>query len=153
MAIQEDSIKKYKLHLIDIRGSPQPISSISLKRFGRDDHMREVNLTSFASDGRYLAVARSDNQTHIYDSRMLTKKPLMKCLHLGKSLVLPSDATQGENTKHKRHNHYGVLNAHWATLPSGQLQIITGGEDGKVSFFILLLGFITLSNALPALCL
>ncbi|KAL0571700.1 hypothetical protein V5O48_010261 [Marasmius crinis-equi] len=86
-----------------------------------DDLTGAVNVATFSTDGIYLAVARNDNLTHIYDSRMLERGILHEYKHEGPSRVSPGNTA------------YGVLGAQWIEAPSsGRLGLVTGGNDGCV---------------------
>lgn len=75
----------------------------------------EVNCATFSDDGLYLALARTDNRTHVYDTRMLGAGPLHQYSH-GTSTIPRS--------------HYGVVHAQWVTRGRGGLGLVTGGNDG-----------------------
>ncbi|KAK0464558.1 uncharacterized protein EV420DRAFT_1516966 [Desarmillaria tabescens] len=95
------------LRLYDIRNRHNRASKhiiLDQPNAGRAD--LEVNCASFSPDGRFLAVSRNDNKTHIYDLRMLDKGAMIS---------------------------FGVVYSEWVTQNSnGRMALITGGEDGMV---------------------
>jgi hypothetical protein len=57
-----------------------------------------MNVATFSPDQIYLALARNDNQTHIYDRRMLGKwssEPLFKYCHDGESKTVTKSELYG----------------------------------------------------------
>ena len=76
----------------------------------------EVNKASFSPDGRLLAVARSDNQLHVYDVRALSRGPLCRFEHHD------SDAVGGGG--------YGIVSASWVQGRE-RVGIMSGGNDGR----------------------
>jgi len=88
--------------------NPFPVGSIG-----------EVNVATFSSDGIYLAIARNDNVTHIYDSRMLEKGVLHTFEHLGPCRTSPGSES------------YGIVQAQWVESASRRLGLVTGGDDGE----------------------
>ncbi|KAG2747812.1 WD40 repeat-like protein [Suillus brevipes Sb2] len=79
----------------------------------------EVTTAAFSSDGRLLAVARSDNAVHMYDIRALTKGPLARFKHE------QLDATGSPG--------YGAVHACWVQgRDRRRVGIISGGNDGCV---------------------
>lgn len=78
-----------------------------------------VHYTTFSSDGRLLAIARSDNRLHVYDMRALSKGPLCDFRHLD------SDGSGGSS--------YGVIHAAWVEgRDRRRIGITSGGDDGCV---------------------
>lgn len=80
----------------------------------------EVNCAAFSSDGIYLALARNDNRTHVYDTRMLERGVLHNFVHLGASRVNPG------------HESYGVVQAQWVETNTRRQGLVTGGDDGEL---------------------
>lgn len=80
----------------------------------------EVNSASYSPDGIYLAIARSDNITHVYDSRMLGRGPLYGFEH--DTRINPPGGDM-----------YGVIDAQWVEV-AGALGLITGGADGTILY-------------------
>jgi len=73
---------------------------------------------SFSPDGMYLAMARTDNTVHMYDSRMLSKGALSMYSHE----FLPYSGSS---------NTFGVTGIEWITTRTGQFRLLSGGEDGE----------------------
>jgi WD40 repeat protein len=87
----------------------------------------EVNNSSFSPDGMYLALARNDNRTHVYDQRMWDRGVIFEYIHGGESKA----ASQQEV--------YGVVKAQWVqSQATRRIALVTGGEDGKTFFSVLL---------------
>lgn len=107
--------------MYDIRNhNPKAVLSTSLAPFP-SNVIGEVNSAAFSSDGIYLALARNDNHTHVYDSRVLDRV-LFDYEHFGPSRTSPGS------------HPYGVLHVEWLdgfsrNLPMG---IVTGGTDGEM---------------------
>lgn len=80
----------------------------------------DVNQLAFSPDGNLLAVARSDNWVHIFDSRKL-KEPCLE-FYQGPSLAMAHNRCDG---------YYGIAcsNDMWIDEGAG---LITGGGDGTV---------------------
>ncbi|ESK97840.1 wd-40 repeat-containing protein [Moniliophthora roreri MCA 2997] len=85
-----------------------------------NDEQGAVNCASYSPDGIYLAIGRSDNHTHIYDSRMLGRGVLYDFEHTG-----PSRASPGTSS-------YGVNSVGWIESRHHRLGLVTGGSDGCV---------------------
>jgi len=82
---------------------------------------------SFSPDGIYIALPRSDNRVHVYDSRMLSAKRRAGVLydfrHTGESKV----ATDG----------FGVVRGVWTSMTTGgRYSYVTGGEDGALCLLV-----------------
>ena len=110
------------LRLFDVsRKHPMPTHTIELEDF--DDgaqtvyHSHEINGLAFSpdGDGLYLAIARSDNSCHIYDSRFLDRV-LHCCRH--------------ENTVGHEPS-YGVVDPQWVENTHSPA-LVTGGADGEL---------------------
>ncbi|KAI6130181.1 WD40-repeat-containing domain protein [Pisolithus croceorrhizus] len=85
----------------------------------REPPDQTVHYTTFSSDGRLLAIARSDNRLHVYDMRALSKGPLCDFRHLD------SDGSGGSS--------YGVIHAAWVEgRDRRRIGIASGGDDGCV---------------------
>jgi WD40 repeat protein len=83
----------------------------------------EVTAVSFSPDGLLLAVARSDDAVHVYDSRFMGQglEPLRRFLHWGDNCCMAGD-------------EWGVVDAVWVDGWCGRgLGIVTGGSDGEFS--------------------
>jgi len=90
----------------DLEGKPTPSEQL------------EVTSMSFSPDGMYLAMARTDNTVHMYDSRMLSKGALSMYSHE----FLPYSGSS---------NTFGVTGIEWITTRTGQFRLLSGGEDGE----------------------
>ncbi|KAH9982323.1 WD40-repeat-containing domain protein [Lactifluus volemus] len=85
----------------------------------------EVTAVSFSPDGLLLAVARSDDEVHVYDTRFMGqgREPLRRFLHWGDNCCMAGD-------------EWGVVDAVWVDGWCGRgLGIVTGGSDGCVRFW------------------
>ena len=82
----------------------------------------EVRAVSFSPDGLLLAVARSDDQLHVYDSRFMgSREPMGRFLHWGEDCCLGRD-------------RWGIVDAVWVDGWCGRgLGVVTGGSDGEMS--------------------
>jgi WD40 repeat protein len=90
----------------------------------RDDFEGEVNNASFSPDGTYLALARNDNCTHVYDRRMWGRGVIFEYRH------------DGESKAASQKDVYGVVKAQWVqSQATRRMALVTGGEDGKALFF------------------
>ncbi|KAF8499257.1 WD40-repeat-containing domain protein [Russula emetica] len=124
------------LRLYDIRRKDgrRPLQKISLDTFfagsgsssaqleSRDGEVRAV---SFSPDGLLLAISRSDDELHIYDSRFMgrSREPMKRFLHWGDDHCLGGD-------------RWGIVDAVWVDRWCGRgLGVITGGSDGCVRFW------------------
>lgn len=82
----------------------------------------EVTTVSFSPDGLLLAVARSDDELQVFDSRFMgrSSKPMARYLHWG------DDCCIGEK--------WGIVDAVWVDGWCGRgFGIITGGSDGEAT--------------------
>lgn len=78
-----------------------------------------INQVSYSSDGVYIALARSDNSVHIYDSRFLDRR-LYNFKH-----ERPSEGTLDDEK-------YGVYQIQWMDCPNtGRTGLISAGADGR----------------------
>jgi WD40 repeat protein len=81
----------------------------------------DVNAASFSPDGVYIVAGRSDNISHVYDSRFLQKGPLHAFEH------------RGTRRDGAGNNPYGIVEAQWVeTLSGRKLGLVTGGIDGNL---------------------
>jgi len=79
----------------------------------------EVKAVSFSPDGLLLAVARSDDELHVYDSWFMgsSREPMERFVHWGEDCFLG-----------------GIIDAVWVDGWCGRgLGVVTGGSDGEVS--------------------
>jgi len=95
----------------------------------------EVNRLSFSSDGTYLAVPRSDNTTHVYDGRYLSRGPLHIFAHDGGTTTL--------------NNRYGIVEVAWVDGALSDFGLISGGIDGSVRIWDVRKASNDLSNGKP----
>lgn len=122
-------------HLLRIydtrRGLPKATHIMELEPFPiHDDFEGEVNNASFSPDGMYLAMARNDNRTHVYDRRMWDRGVLFEYGHVGESKA----ASQKDV--------YGVVKAQWIqSQATRRMALVTGGQDGKAFSFSPLICF------------
>jgi WD40 repeat protein len=82
----------------------------------------EVRAVSFSPDGLLLAISRSDDELHIYDSRFMgrSREPMRRFLHWGDDYCLGGD-------------RWGIVDAVWVDGWCGKgLGVITGGSDGEI---------------------
>ena len=82
-----------------------------------------MRAVSFSPDGLLLAVSRSDDELHIYDSRFMgrDRAPMRRFLHWGDECCLTVD-------------RWGIVDAVWVDRWCGKgLGVITGGSDGEIS--------------------
>ncbi|KAI0093147.1 WD40-repeat-containing domain protein [Irpex rosettiformis] len=87
-----------------------------------------INQVSYSSDGVYIALARSDNAVHVYDSRFLNRR-LYNFRHNWGSEGTLDDLK------------YGVYQIQWVDCPNtGKLSLISGGADGCVRLWDLTAG-------------
>jgi WD40 repeat protein len=117
---------KHLLRIYDTRrGLPKSTHLMELEPFPfRDNFEGEVNNASFSPDNMYLALARNDNRTHVYDRRMWDRGVIFEYCHGGDSKA----ASQKDV--------YGVVKAQWVqSQATRRMALVTGGEDGKVFFF------------------
>jgi len=74
---------------------------------------------TFSPDGVYLALSRSDNRVHLYDSRMIGKGVMLEYRHKSARFIPQSQEV------------FGVIRAQWVITRSGQYRLLSGGEDGE----------------------
>lgn len=87
----------------------------------------EINCLVYSPDGLYIAAARNDGATHVYDIRMLDRGPVNRFRHHQRSqMVSPS---------------YGVVRAQWVETHHSRLALVTGGDDGR---FLCIMPFISI---------
>ena len=92
--------------------------ALELDPWPRNYRSPRVNWTSYSPDGIYLAVARSDNRTQVFDTRFLGRGLLYDFEH-----DHSAEATQVDNL-------YGVYKGEWLEDPRAGLQLLTSGADG-----------------------
>lgn len=108
------------LRLFDIRRNDgKAIQSIPLAEFPRSVQ-GEVSAATFSPDNYYLAFARSDNRTQVYDCRNLSKGILYDFRHTGTARMSPGNLS------------YGIVKAEWVESSTRRLGLVTGGDDGTL---------------------
>jgi len=114
--------RKHILRLYDAkRKNGSAVETVHMESFPADASVDgEVNSISISPDGIYVAIARIDNRTHVYDSRNIKKGKLFEYEHTGPSLLRPGSAP------------CGVPRAVWAETEYSRLTLISGGIDGSV---------------------
>jgi len=114
---------KHLLRIYDTRrGLPKATHVMELERFPvRDNFEGEVNHASFSPDNIFLALARNDNRTHVYDRRMWDRGVIFEYNH------------GGESKAASQKDAYGVVKAQWVqSQATRRMALVTGGEDGCV---------------------
>ena len=110
------------LRLYDIgKRDKRATATVSLEKYAtrHDGFEGEVNCSTFSPDGLFLALARNDEQTHVYDVRYLTRGPVFVYEH------------KGECRTASLTDRYGVVKAQWVqSARSQRIGLVTGGEDG-----------------------
>ncbi|KAI0005562.1 WD40-repeat-containing domain protein [Russula compacta] len=119
--------RTHSLRLYDVRrkNGRRPVQEIQLDPFDVEPREGEVTAVSFSPDGLLLAVARSDDELHVYDSRFMGRhrEPMRKFLHWGEDCCMGGD-------------RWGIVDAVWVDGWCGRgLGIVTGGSDGCVRFW------------------
>src|SRR5882757_1577912 len=76
---------KHLLRIYDTRRRlPKATHLMELEPFPNHNNFEgEVNNSSFSPDGMYLALARNDNRTHVYDQRMWDRGVIFEYIHGG----------------------------------------------------------------------
>ena len=116
MAIATKSAKHaHSLYLFDAaRQNPDAAHKVELDSFHQD-----VTTMKFSPDGVYLAIARDDNMTDVYDTRSLSRGKLHAFTHEpGNVFAYSKDI-------------YGVVEAQWVEGHPSGLGLVTGGCDGE----------------------
>jgi len=133
------------LRIYDVRrkDGQRPMQEIPLDGFDvgpgssqSEPRESEVRAVSFSPDGLLLAVARSDDELHVYDSRFMgrSREPMRRFLHWGEDCCLSGD-------------RWGIVDAVWVNGWCGRgLGVVTGGSDGERFHHIL-------TSSLISLCL
>ncbi|KAH7913875.1 WD40-repeat-containing domain protein [Hygrophoropsis aurantiaca] len=138
LALMTATSSSHHLRLYDVRRTgPQPSSSVPLPPtltihptaqiplvpYAKYQSY-EVNCASFSPDGLFLAVARNDNITHVYDTRNIGRDVLYGFPHQDPHRGVPGTES------------YGVVEAQWVTGRGGRgMGLVTGGNDGCVRFW------------------
>ncbi|KAG0709299.1 WD40-repeat-containing domain protein [Suillus ampliporus] len=111
---------QHPIRLYDIaRKSGQPVAQMTLEPSVSQVPSFEATTATFSSEGRLLAVGRSDNAMHMYDIRALSKGPLAMFKHE----ELDAVGSAG----------YGVVQTCWVEgRDRRRVGIVSGGNDGCV---------------------
>ncbi|KAH9969113.1 WD40-repeat-containing domain protein [Russula dissimulans] len=122
---------KHHLRLYDVRRKDgrRPLQHIQLDTLYVDPEHEscegEVTAVKFSRDGLLLAVARSDDELHVYDSRFMgrSREPMSRFLHWEEDCCLSGDT-------------WGIVDAVWVDGWCGRgMGVVTGGSDGCVRFW------------------
>ncbi|KAL4258366.1 hypothetical protein AB1N83_010068 [Pleurotus pulmonarius] len=112
---------RHLLRLYDVRNRKKTLTStVTLEPVmpAGAGQSGEINCLVYSPDGLYIAAARNDGATHVYDIRMLDRGPVSRFRHHQRSrMVSPS---------------YGVVRAQWLETHRSRLALVTGGDDGDV---------------------
>lgn len=111
---------RHPIRLYDVaRKSGYAVAETTLEPSASQVATFEATTATFSSEGRLLAVARSDNAVHMYDIRALTKGPLATFKHE----ELDAVGSAG----------YGAVHARWVEgRDRRRVGIVSGGNDGCV---------------------
>jgi len=119
---------KHYLRLYDVRrkDGKRPLQHIQLDTLYVDPEHEpregEVTAVRFSPDGLLLAVARSDDELHVYDSRFMgrSREPMSRFLHWEEECCLSGDK-------------WGIVDAVWVDGWCGRgMGVVSGGSDGEV---------------------
>lgn len=113
----------FKLSLYDPDRLRQPAQEIELPKFALtpdSDHKPRIQQVLFSPDSVYLAVARSDNLTHVYDARFLGPRYLYALPH-GPAVEATREDSQ-----------YGINRIEWLQDGAHGLSLVSCGADGCV---------------------
>lgn len=114
--------RQHILRLYDVaRKNGTAVKTVHMEAFPGNVN-GEVNSISISPGGIYIAIARTDNRLHVYDSRNFKNGKLYEYKHQGASLVSPGYSFS-----------IGVPRAQWAETEYGRLTLISGGVDGKLT--------------------
>lgn len=121
----------HSLRLYDVRrkNGQRPVQEIQLDPFDIEPREGEVTAVTFSPDGLLLAVARSDDELHLYDSRFMGRhrEPMRRFMHWGEDCCMGGD-------------RWGIADAVWVDGWCGRgLGVVTGGSDGEIFILYLLL--------------
>ncbi|KAI0732291.1 WD40-repeat-containing domain protein [Fomitopsis betulina] len=134
VAIATKSAKHaHSLYLFDAaRQNPKAAQKVEL-----DSFHQSVTTMRFSPDGVYLALARDDNTTDVYDTRRLSRGKLHAFTHEpGNVFAYSKDI-------------YGVVEAQWVEGRPTGLGLVTGGCDGAVRLWDVRLASDDPSNGVP----
>ncbi|KAH9937578.1 WD40-repeat-containing domain protein [Fomitopsis serialis] len=125
--------RAHTLYLFDgQRLNTRPAHTLQLDTF-----QQSVTSMKFSPDGVYLALARDDNTTDVYDARFLGRGKLHAFTHdPGNVLAYTKDV-------------YGVVEAQWVEGHPAGLGLVTGGSDGCVRLWDVRLADNDPNNGLP----
>ncbi|KIP12594.1 hypothetical protein PHLGIDRAFT_113670 [Phlebiopsis gigantea 11061_1 CR5-6] len=114
------------LSVLDTRADYKSRQEITLPRFvfktgrnAKESIARPyVQQVLFSPDSLYIAVARNDNVTLVYDARFLNKGPLYDLPHLS-----PDEGSEEDN-------YYGIPKIEWLEDHTRGLSLVSCGADG-----------------------
>ncbi|KAI0322687.1 hypothetical protein OF83DRAFT_1048744 [Amylostereum chailletii] len=132
--VTRSHVGRHILRLYDVRRKRRTASdmtSLEAFHFDYDEHWdSEVTCASYSPDGRLLALARNDDRLHVYDTRYLNKRPLLRFFHWGEHR---DDAVCGRDNDTQKLKRYGVTQMSWVQGWRGRgLGLVSGGGDGCV---------------------
>ncbi|KAJ7804581.1 WD40-repeat-containing domain protein [Mycena olivaceomarginata] len=120
--VTTDGVNSF-LRIYDIRNKNSVASqTICLEPFTSASEGAEVNGMMFSPDGIYLALARDDNRTHVYDSRMLKRRGMLE--KRGVLYDFKHAETRFSATGQKS---FGVVGVKWVQTRASRLGLVTGG--------------------------
>jgi WD40 repeat protein len=120
-----------KMHLLDVaREIRQPILSINLEpfltthRFANGDSAQdEIKSAEYSPDGIYLALGRTDDTVHVYDSRMMHRGPVHQ---FSQSFSRKSAGQQNGGEV------LGVAKLQWIEGEKSRYGLVSSGTDARV---------------------
>ncbi|KZT30353.1 WD40 repeat-like protein [Neolentinus lepideus HHB14362 ss-1] len=120
--VKGDAVHRLRLYDVGRKDYRNPTQTVDLEEFEVTfNESHEVTKAIYSPDGTYLAVARSDDSCHLYDSRYLTRGPLHKFKHKGESKASVAADT------------YGITEVQFVeSLFGSRMYLVTGGTDGCV---------------------
>ncbi|CAK5283249.1 unnamed protein product [Mycena citricolor] len=135
VALATQNETKNTLRLYDVRRRDgRARRTIQLESFS--DKLREVNCISFSPDGLYIAVGRSDNHAHIYDTRMFKKHDLRDrdpYRLLADFKHLPGEDFGVTSAQEREKTDCGITGMHWAeSRDLKRNALVTSGDDGHI---------------------
>lgn len=119
------------LSVLDTRADYKSRQEITLPRFvfktgrnAKESIARPyVQQVLFSPDSLYIAVARNDNVTLVYDARFLNKGPLYDLPHLS-----PDEGSEEDN-------YYGIPKIEWLEDHTRGLSLVSCGADGMATVY------------------
>lgn len=121
--ITHNSEMQHFLELYDVKQGVQSLVQIKLDPHVQTQKTLKIGDMAFSPDGIYLALGRRDNRIQIYDSRYLTKDPVLNLAH-GDRVSIAYDLKNGQED--------GITKVEWIQEHTGHVGLVTGGADGKL---------------------